>query len=449
MNQELPTGEALHQLSDAGGVLKNRSFLYLWIAQAVSQTALNATVYILIVKVEEWTGSSTALGLLILSFIIPSVVMGVAAGVFVDRWEKKRVMLVTNLLRMVIVASFIPLGDAFVLILLINLAYSVVSQFFAPAEIASIPALVPRGHLLVANGLFNLTMSAAQLAGFIFFGPILLKSFGGDLVFGMLALSYAVCALLISLMRMEEPAVKPRAIDLKTGWLLEVVHELREGWNLMMKDSSVSISVFHLTLMNSLILIIGMLAPGYVSRVLGIRADDAVFVMAPAGIGMVIGIWVLPKLTQRWPKEFTAHIGVFGTACVLYGLALVGAVGSVLIANGFLTRIGPVDLPDAGGVVLLVMLLALALGIAYSFANVSAQTLVQERTPFDLRGRVFATQLAFANTAAVFPLMFLGSLADIIGINQVSLLTATVVLVAGIFSALQTRKVRALGWQRE
>lgn len=443
MNQELPTGDTLQRLSGAPGVLKNRSFLYLWIAQALSQTALNATVYILIVKVEEWTGSSTALGLLILSFIIPSVVMGVAAGVFVDRWEKKRVLLVTNLLRMVIVASFIPLGNAFALVLLVNLAYSIVSQFFAPAEIATIPAVVPRKQLIVANGLFNLTMTSAQLAGFVFVGPILLKSLGGNLVFGLLALSYAVCALLISLMRMAEPAPRRREVDLTTGWLLEVVHELREGWNLLVRDSAVSLSIFHLTLMNSLILVIGMLAPGYVSRVLGIQADDAVFVMAPAGVGMLVGIWALPRLTERWPKEFTAHIGVFGTACVLYGLALVGAVGSQLIARGFLSRIGPVDLPDAGGVVLLVMLLALALGIAYSFANVSAQTLVQERTPFDLRGRVFATQLAFANTAAVFPLMFLGSLADIIGINQVSLVTATVVLGAGVFSALQTRRVQS------
>jgi len=211
VNQELPTGDTLQHLSGAPGVLGNRAFLYLWIAQALSQTALNATVYILIVKVEEWTGSSTALGLLILSFIVPSVVMGVAAGVFVDRWQKKRVLLVTNLLRMVIVASFIPLGSAFILVLLINIAYSVVSQFFAPAEIAAIPAVVPRRHLIVANGLFNLTMSAAQLAGFIFFGPILLKSLGGlafhvdglvadggNLAFGLLALSYAACALLIS-----------------------------------------------------------------------------------------------------------------------------------------------------------------------------------------------------------------------------------------------------------
>ena len=65
-----------------------------------------------------------------------------------------------------------------------------------------------------------------------------------------------------------------------------------EGWRLLVNDPSVSISVSHLTFINSLILVIGMLAPGYVSRVLGIRPDDAVYVMAPAGIGMLVGIGI-------------------------------------------------------------------------------------------------------------------------------------------------------------
>ena len=440
MTHEAPPGDTLQHLSDAPGVLKSRSFLYLWIAQALSQTALNATVYILIVQIEELTSSSTALGVLILSFILPSVIMGVAAGVFVDRWPKKRVLLITNVLRAVIVTGFVLVSGNYWLVLVANLAYSAVSQFFAPAEIASIPAVVPKQQLLVANGLFNLTMSAAQLAGFVFVGPVLIKSLGESLVFVVLAASYGVCAVLISMMRMEEPELKKRDMDLRTGWAKEVIHELREGWRLLVKERSISLSVFHLTLMNSLILVIGMLAPGYVSRVLGIRADDAVFVMAPAGIGMLVGISMLPRLTQRWSKEFTSLVGIFMTACVLFLLAGVGVIGTFLMSHGFLRYIGAFALPEAAGVVFLVMGLALLLGIGYALANVSAQTLVQERTPFDLRGRVFATQLAFANTAAVFPLLFLGSLADIVGINQVSILAGTVVLAAGVFSALQSRR---------
>src|SRR3990172_3153723 len=172
---------------NVSAVLENRSFLYLWLAQALSQTALNALLYVLLIRVQEETGSSTAVGLLILSFIIPSVVMGVVAGVFVDRAQKKAVLLITNLLRALIVATFLVTGNSFWLVLLLNLAFSVVSQFFAPAELAAIPAVVSKPLLLVANGLFNLTLNGAQLMGFVILGPLLAKGLSGPAVFGVIS----------------------------------------------------------------------------------------------------------------------------------------------------------------------------------------------------------------------------------------------------------------------
>ena len=430
-------------------VLRNRSFVYLWVAQALSQTSLNALVYTLLIQVEEGTGSSTALGLLILSFIVPSVVIGAAAGVFVDRWQKKSVLLTTNLLRAAIVATFLVLSHNYWLVLVVNLTFSIVSQFFAPAEIAAIPAVVPRQQLIVANGLFNLTMSGAQLMGFVIVGPILVKSLQGPAVFVLLALIYVVCALLIWLMKLEEPELRRNGVDLKGSWLKVVGAELREGWRLLVNDNSVSLSIMHLTLMNSLVLVIGMLAPGYVSRVLGIRADDAVLVMAPAGVGMLAGITMLPRLTRRWAKELLSNMGIFITATVLYLLGIIGKIGHLLLPRGILYRIGLVGLPEDAGLVSIVMTLALALGIGYAVVNVAAQTLIQERVPIDLRGRVFATQFAFANAAAVLPLLFFGSLADLIGISEVTFFSATVVLAAGVFSIVQTRRLAALRWRTD
>lgn len=431
-------------LGGISGVLRNRAFLYLWVAQALSQTALNATVYTLLVQVEENTGSSTALGLLILSFILPSVAIGIAAGVFVDRWEKKRVLIVTNLLRAGIVACFVPLGLDLYLILGINLAYSVVSQFFAPAEVAAIPVLVPKDQLIVANGLFNITMSSAQLLGFVIIGPILIKSFGGPSVYLSLAAVYVVCAVLVWAIKLEEPALKaPRAPH--GGWLGSVLDELREGWWLLAQDNGVSLSVLHLTLMNSLILIVGMLAPGYVSRGLGIGADDSVFIMAPAGVGMLAGIVGLSRLALRWSKEVIANAGIFVTAAVLLALGIAGVVGRVDDSGAVVELIDGIVVPVEAGPVLVVMGLALALGVGYSLTNVSAQTLIQERVPLEMRGRIFAAQFAFANTVAIAPLLFLGSLADLIGVSQVTVLGSVVLAIAGLFSLNHTRRLAALG----
>ncbi|MBI2885840.1 MAG: MFS transporter [Chloroflexi bacterium] len=441
----------MSQESQAGlsAVLKNRSFLFLWIAQALSQTSLNALVYTLLVRIQEDTGSTTALGLLILSFIVPSVVIGATAGVFVDWWQKKTVLLTTNLLRALIVVTFLALSGNFLLVLLVNLTFSIVSQFFAPAEIAAIPAVVPRNQLIVANGLFNLTMSGAQLMGFVIAGPILVKSLTGAAVFLVLASAYLLCSLLIWFMRLDEPERRHNGQDVGGRWFNTIVTELREGWGLLVRDNSISLSIMHLTLMNSLVLVIGMLAPGFVNKVLGIRADDAVFIMAPAGVGMLVGITFLPRLAGRWPKDLLANVGIFATATTLYLLGIVGKLGNALIPRGILNRLGLVGLPEEAGLVSIVMTLAFVLGIGYALVNVAAQTLVQERVPFDLRGRIFAAQLAFANTAAVLPLLFFGSLADLVGISEVTLFSATIVLLAGVFSTVQTQRLNAIRLQSE
>ena len=431
-------------LGNVSGVLQNRPFLFLWIAQALSQTALHTTVYTLLVQVQETTGSSTALGLLILSFILPSVAIGVPAGIFVDRWQKKRVLVVTNLLRAGIVACFALLGLDFYLILALNLAYSVVSQFFAPAELATIPSLVPKDQLIVANGLFNITMSGAQLMGFVIIGPILIKSFGGPSVYLSLAAVYLLCAGLVWLVKIVEPELKRATLEFKRGWVRPVADELREGWRLLARDNGVSLSILHLILMNSLILIIGMLAPGYVSRVLGVGANDSVFIMAPAGVGMLAGIVGLPRLAARWPKEAIANCGILATGVVLLALGLVGQLGFLPRGSGAIDLFDRFAAPVQTGPVLVVMGLALLLGVGYSMVNVAAQTLVQERTPFDLQGRIFAAQFAFANTAAIIPLLFLGSLADLIGVSEVTIFGAMGLLVAGGFSVAHTRRLHAV-----
>ena len=430
------------QRSPLGGissVLANPSFLYLWTAQGLSQIALNATIYILLVRVEEWTGSSIAVSYLILSFIVPSVVMGVAAGVFVDRWPKKRVLIASSLLRAVIVATFVILAQNLLLVVLVNLAYSIVSQFFLPAEAASIPQVVEREDLLVANGLFNITMSGAQLLGFVFFGPLMTKSMSSNAAFLSLASIYAGCALLIGFIRLPEPALVADGADLARGWWHAVREELEEGWRLLVQDTRVSLSVSHLTFINSLILVIGMLAPGYVSRVLNIRADDAVFVMAPAGLGMLMGIALLPRLSLWWPKEVIAVVGIFAAAWTLLALGAVGVLQQPITQWEPFKALAEATHLESAGLVAIVAFMALVFGFGYASVNVAAQTLVHENVPLELRGRIFATQFAFANAAAVAPLLFMGGLADRVGIVGVTFIGALLMLSYGIFTAYRMR----------
>ncbi|MBI4496292.1 MAG: MFS transporter [Chloroflexi bacterium] len=419
-----------------GSVLRNRPFLLLWSAQVLSQTAASALLYALMVFVEERTNSSVQMSILVLSTILPSVVFGMAAGVFVDRWNKKKVLVATNLLRGLAVLLFAWLHQSLAVIYAINLIFSTITQFFAPAEVASIPALVRRRQLIEANGLFNLTFSMSQLVGFVFVGPALVKSVGVVGLFVSMAVVYFVCAALVGLIQVKEPARLPggKSTDLLRG----VLSDLREGWHVLSRDRAISLALVNVTLANSLLLIVGMLAPGYVSRVLGMMPEDAVIIMAPGGVGVLLGIVVLRYLTLRYAKEYLATVGLFLTAGVLYALGLVGNLGTGLAARTY-ALLAAVDQANFPLLVGAVMVLALLLGLAYAVVNVPAQTVLQERCPVEVRGRVFATQFVVANAVSLAPLIFLGGLADLVGVNVVVFLAATAVLGMGFFSRHRTQ----------
>ena len=85
--------------SSQQSIWRNRNFLLLWLAQAISQTAQNAIWFGIVVLVQRVSNSSTQLSLAVLTLIIPSVVFGVLAGVYVDRWDKRTVLIATNLIR--------------------------------------------------------------------------------------------------------------------------------------------------------------------------------------------------------------------------------------------------------------------------------------------------------------------------------------------------------------
>src|SRR5438132_8681259 len=121
----------------------NRNFLLLWLAQAISQTAQNAIWYGIVLQVQRLSNSSTQLSLAVLTLIIPSVIFGVLAGMYVDRWDKRTVLIATNLIRGCIAFVYglfglLP-GLSIGLLFLINFMFSTVGQFFAPAETAMIP----------------------------------------------------------------------------------------------------------------------------------------------------------------------------------------------------------------------------------------------------------------------------------------------------------------------
>src|SRR5450432_508564 len=139
-------------------VLRNRNFLYLWLAQLISLTILNSTNYALLAHIGEVTHSTTQVGLAIICFSLPAVLFGAPAGVFVDRMNKRTVLWSSNCLRaiatLVFVFSFLVNRNAVLPMYLLTFLISAIGQFFTPAESSAIPMLVKEEELMPALSLF-------------------------------------------------------------------------------------------------------------------------------------------------------------------------------------------------------------------------------------------------------------------------------------------------------
>ena len=192
----------------------------------------------------------------------------------------------------------------------------------------------------------------------------------------------------------------------------------------------------YLTLGGTLTLIVAMLAPRYVVDVLGIAAADAVFVLAPASIGMLTAAFFLSRARTGWlmDRQRVVITGLFVVSLavgVVAGLPALGRVVGLLGPEGQgVTSLEGSHLVLVGGV----MLAALVAGLGFAAIVVASQTLLQERAPVDARGRVFAVQLMLGNLVSVIPLLSVGGLADVIGVSRVLVFMAVLVMVVAVFS---------------
>src|SRR5438270_6564285 len=162
-------------------VLKNRSFLLLWLAQLLSQIVFNAANYGVIAIVTAISHSTLLVGFAIISFTLPAVPFSLIAGVYVDHLDKRRVLWVSNALRGastgLIVLALLWNPHTVIPLYFLAFATSLITQFFTPAEASAIPLLVDKKELAPALPLFSITFTIAQVLGFLLLGGLITALF--------------------------------------------------------------------------------------------------------------------------------------------------------------------------------------------------------------------------------------------------------------------------------
>jgi MFS family permease len=395
-------------------VLRNRHFLLMWLAQGISMTAQNATWFALAIMVENATKSSLQLSFVILSSIIPPILLSLVAGAMVDRMDKRNVMVATNLLRAGVVLGYLLFDPgnpaSVIMIYLVNILFVSVGQFFGPAEYAMIPAVVPRRQLVAANALYNLTFNASQLLGIVFVAPLMLKLFPPAVLFAGEAIAYVIAGGLVALLT-PEPPIQPLSTLRGTKLWREMWVEIQEGWAFIRRDPFISLAVAHLTLLSTLLLVVAMIGPRFTVAVLEMQADDAVFLLGPAVGGILVATVVVSRLVNTLGKQFLIGSGLVVLGGGMLILSMLRWV--TMFISGVLPR------NQGGGMMPIMVALTIVLGFSIGTVMIPAQTIIMERTLGTNRGRVFSVQLLLANLAAILPLVFLGAIADRVGVEVV------------------------------
>jgi MFS family permease len=382
-------------------VLSNPGFLLLWMGQLLSQLADRIFIYVLMILAYSLTKSNLGVSIPMLSFGIPSVLFGSLAGVYADKLDRKGIMVVSCILRGVLILLLVPLvNKSIALIFLASLIIYSIAQFFAPAESSSIPELVDRKNLIVANSLFMVTWMGASMIGFGLGAPILglLEQQG---TFILSATFYFIASGLIFLVPLKYQASQEGA----TSW--DVLKELKTGLDYIRKNVVVGYSLFKTFVATSTLAAISLLAISYAKDVLMIGEKNFGYLVISAGLGMFVGMTLLGRLSHYFRKTTIVGIGFLVSGGALFAIA---AISDIKLS----------------------LLLIFILGLCNVFINSSIQTILQSEVPQGVRGRVFGVQNMLINSAFTFPLIIFGGIADIWGTRSAIALLGAIMSMSGI-----------------
>jgi MFS family permease len=398
------TAAALPARPSPFAILRNGRFVRLWTAQLVSTIGDSLTSLAAGIIVYQQTGSALSVGLMLMATAVPALIFGLVAGVVVDRYDRKRIMVAADLIRAVLVFTipFLVTSSVIWLYVIVMLSASL-TQFFSPANDSVLPEIASDEELGAANAIMAIAQFGSTAVGFAMAG--LLATLNSiEAVFWIDAGTFLFSALMISLVKIAPLAVT----ELTT--LREMVRNLSFGakyiartpilrsMNLLKIPVSISFGM-----QNVLLLPFAITALNATTFEYGLQEGLT-------SVGFVVGSLAMARLSDRLREGqwlFLSYLGM-GLFGLLYALQT-----SVLLAIVLISVSGALNAP--------------------SF--VAARLINQRNTPREMRGRVFST--SYMITTVVYLVgMGLAGLADVIDVRVMFVAGSVVVIAAALVTAV-------------
>ncbi len=385
-------------------VLKQAPFRKLWLAQFVSIFGDFLALFGVISLITfRWHGTVVQVTYITIAYMLPLAFIGPIAGVFVDRWNVRRVMITSDLLRAGLALLLVFVTDVRE-ICIIFLVLSTVSSFFGPAQSVTLRTLVKSEDLLAANALMSQAFYTVRL-----FSPAAAGALVAWLTekscFYLDTATFVFSALMISTLVI----VRPRAEPAGEKNVKSLLADFTAGNRFIFTHPSLA---FVMLAMMSAMFVMSCFSPLisiYVRDFL--KAGSFMFgiVSAMVGVGLITGTQLVTRLAHNRPKKYVVLMGLLGLAV---GVAFLGFFRSVPMAAAS----------------------TFGMGFGIAFVLVPAQTLMQQETPHAMIGRVsssFMSVIAFAQVAGLAISGFLAQYLGMINLFKLSTLALLIISAAG------------------
>ncbi|MGI9103009.1 MAG: MFS transporter [Terriglobales bacterium] len=378
-------------------VMAQPDFRKLWLAQFVSVFGDFLALFGVISLITfRWHGTAVQITYVTIAYVLPLAVVSPFAGVFIDRWNVKRVMIASDLIRGVLVlmllwATTVPQLCA------IFATLSVVSSFFAPAQSVTVRTLISMDRLLAANAMMSQAFYTVRLLSPAVAGALVVWLTERSCFYLDSFSFFFSAAMVFTIAIHRKPA--PGAKTIK-GFLAD----LTTGNRFIFTHPSLA---FVITSMVSAMFVMSCLSPLfsiYVRDIIGKGTFSYGIVSSAVGVGLIVGTQAVNRFARNRSKK---EIVLFGLVFCGFGVALLG------IFRTFAAAIGS----------------TFGMGFGIAFVIVAAQTLMQQETPHDMLGRVSSSFMSVFSLAQAGGLLLSGHLADWLGIRMVFVACALALMV--------------------
>lgn len=400
-------------------VLRKRNYALLWSAQLISMMGDWAMFAALPYFVYQLTDSVLATGVMFMIQVLPPLVLGSAAGVFVDRWDRRWTMIGSTLFRGVVLLVLLGVRSAEMIwfVYLAGFLEAAATQFFSPANNALLPLLVEEDELINANTLDSLGENSARIAGPAL-GGALLAALGLRAVVLFDIGTYLVAAILMYLMRIPDKAFQEEWVEHESarGAIGSFWQDFSSGFRVVLRRRALSYMLIVLAIAMLGDSILTVLWVAFFQDVVGVGSAEYGIVLTVRGVAGIVGGLIMSAIGSRFKPKDLITVGLLIT-----GIAIVGMV-----------------LVPVYEITLAITLLISAPLMAWL---ISSQTWLQSHSPDEFRGRVFGAYNTLSGLLMVIGIGFASGLGETLGISNTLGVGGVIYIFSGVLAYTLLRSI--------